>query len=231
MNIQTNKTTNGQPHLSGEQLNLLLRDDDGGDQFGAAIDHLESCVDCQHRLTALAAEDSWWNDAHSLLSDGGNSEPRWRPDESKSSLPTGDYPQDSQAIDQMLREVLGTPRHPEMFGRLGRYDIERVIGHGGMGVVLKAHDSELNRPIAIKLLAGHLAHVGAARERFSREGRAAAAVVHEHVVAIHNVESNGKVPFLVMQYVPGRSLQARVDQDGPLAPRKSCESACRRLAA
>ena len=53
--------------------------------------------------------------------------------------------------------------HPEMLGRLGRYDIERVIGSGGMGIVLKAHDSELNRPIAIKLLAPHLAHVGAAR--------------------------------------------------------------------
>ena len=82
--------------------------------------------------------------------------------------------------------------------------------------MLKAHDSELNRPIAIKLLAPHLAHVGAARERFAREGRAAAAVVHEHVVAIYNVESGGPVPFLVMQYVPGRSLQARVTEDGPL---------------
>ena len=79
-----------------------------------------------------------------------------------------------------------------MLGRLGRYDIERVIGSGGMGIVLKAHDSELNRPIAIKLLAPHLAHVGAARERFAREGRAAAAVVHEHVVAIYNVESDGE---------------------------------------
>jgi serine/threonine protein kinase len=216
MKTHATKTTNGQPHLSSEQLNLLLRDENGSEQFGAAIDHLESCSECQRRLTALAADDSWWRGAHSLLSDGGTGEPRWRPDESISSMATGDFPHDSLSIDQMLREVLGTPRHPEMFGRLGRYDIERVIGHGGMGIVLKAHDSELNRPIAIKLLAGHLAHVGAARERFSREGRAAAAVVHEHVVAIHNVESNGKVPFLVMQYVPGRSLQARVDQDGPL---------------
>jgi serine/threonine protein kinase len=100
---------------------------------------------------------------------------------------------------------------------LGRYDIERVIGAGGMGIVLKAHDSELNRPIAVKILASHLAHVGAARERFAREGRAAAAVVHEHVVAIYNVETSGEVPFLVMQYVPGRSLQSRVDAEGPLA--------------
>jgi serine/threonine protein kinase len=120
-------------------------------------------------------------------------------------------------MDDSLRALLGEPGHPELLGRLGRYDIERVIGSGGMGIVLKAHDSELNRPIAIKVLAGHLAHVGAARERFAREGRAAAAVVHEHVVAIYNVESDGAVPFLVMQYVPGRSLQARVDEDGPLA--------------
>ena len=47
--------------------------------------------------------------------------------------------------------------------------------------------------------------------------RAAAAVVHEHVVAIHNVETQGDVPYLVMQYVPGQSLQSRVDQHGPLA--------------
>ena len=115
-----------------------------------------------------------------------------------------------------MLKLLGTPNHPEMLGRLGRYDIEKIIGSGGMGVVLKAHDSELNRPIAIKLLAPHLSHVAAARERFAREGRAAAAVVHEHVVAIYNVEADGAQPFLIMQYVPGRSLQARVDDDGPL---------------
>jgi serine/threonine protein kinase len=114
-------------------------------------------------------------------------------------------------------KLLGVPKHPEMLGRLGRYDIEKIIGSGGMGIVLKAHDSELNRPIAIKLLAPHLSHVGAACERFAREGRAAAAVVHEHVVAIYNVEADGTLPFLTMQYVPGHSLQARVDENGPLS--------------
>ena len=126
-------------------------------------------------------------------------------------------PSDRNSSDSAVRKLLAPPSHPELLGRLGRYDIERVIGAGGMGIVLKAHDSELNRPIAVKVLASHLAHVGAARERFAREGRAAAAVVHEHVVAIYNVESDGEVPFLVMQYVPGRSLQSRVDAEGPLA--------------
>src|SRR5204863_6603027 len=119
-------------------------------------------------------------------------------------------------IEDHVLSLLSTPSHPEMLGRLGRYDIEKIIGSGGMGVVLKAHDSELNRPIAIKLLAPHLSHVAAARERFAREGRAAAAVVHAHVVAIYNVEADGTLPFLTMQYVSGHSLQARVDENGPL---------------
>jgi serine/threonine protein kinase len=108
------------------------------------------------------------------------------------------------------------PSHPEMLGRLGRYEIERMIGSGGMGVVFKAFDTELNRPVAIKVLAPHLARNGAAKQRFGRESRAPAAVVHEHVVAIHNVESDGDTPFIVMQYVSGESLQACVARLGPL---------------
>ena len=75
----------------------------------------------------------------------------------------------------------------------------------------------MNRPVAIKLLAPHLARLGAARQRFAREARAAAAVVHEHVVPIHNVESEHANPFLVMQFIAGESLQARVERDGPLS--------------
>ena len=143
--------------------------------------------------------------------------PRWEPDLSASPTFSSDAATNRPWIEDELLALLGRPNHPEMLGRLGRYDIEKVIGSGGMGIVLKAHDSELNRPIAIKLLAPNLSHVGAARERFAREGRAAAAVVHEHVVAIYNVEADGKLPFLIMQYVAGRSLQMRVDDYGPLA--------------
>jgi serine/threonine protein kinase len=117
----------------------------------------------------------------------------------------------------MARQLLGPPSHPEMLGRLGRYEVERLIGAGGMGIVFKAFDTELNRPVAIKVLAPHLAGSGAARQRFAREARAAAAVVHEHVVAIHNVETEAASPFLVMQYVAGESLQGRLDRQGPLA--------------
>lgn len=205
-------------HLTASELRLLLDADEAREAssggFLDAAGHLERCETCRSRLTTLAAEPSWWGEAQSIL--GSEQEARWEPDLSQSQvLLAGVEPAQQAVHDQVLR-LLGAPNHPEMLGRLGRYDIEKVIGSGGMGVVLKAHDSELNRPIAIKILAPHLSHVAAARERFAREGRAAAAVVHEHVVAIHNVEADGTLPFLVMQYVPGRSLQMRVDEDGPL---------------
>jgi hypothetical protein len=200
-------------------LALLLSDDhDGDDELRSVADHLGHCEKCQSRLAALAADDSWWSDARQSLS--GTEEFAWMPDLSAVTQASSDRLPPSAELESSVKKLLSAPSHPELLGRLGRYDIERVIGSGGMGVVLKAHDSELNRPVAIKVLAAHLAHVGAARERFAREGRAAAAVVHEHVVAIHNVETEGTVPFLVMQYVAGESLQARVDAEGPLAVEK-----------
>jgi serine/threonine protein kinase len=75
----------------------------------------------------------------------------------------------------------------------------------------------LNRNVAIKVLSASLATTGAARSRFLREARAAAAVVHEHVVGVFAVAEAAGLPFLVMEYVSGRSLQDRLDRDGPLS--------------
>ena len=75
----------------------------------------------------------------------------------------------------------------------------------------------LNRNVAIKVLSASLASTGAARSRFLREARAAAAVVHEHVVGVFAVAESAGLPFLVMEYVSGRSLQDRLDRDGPLS--------------
>jgi hypothetical protein len=193
----------------------LLSDDEDSDPFRRAAHHLESCETCQSKLTTFAGDPDLWHDAQTLLST--DNQPRWQPDMSQCSAVLSDSNEAEASVDDRVLKLLGVPKHPEMLGRLGRYDIEKIIGSGGMGIVLKAHDSELNRPIAIKILAPHLSHVGAARERFAREGRAAAAVVHEHVVAIYNVEADGTLPFLTMQYVPGHSLQHRVDENGPLS--------------
>ncbi len=197
-------TTKPMSPCDESQLQLLLFGDEGSDQFRAAAEHVELCETCQQRLTELAGDARCWSDVHELLGDTD-----------ADSLPADAEVVESEISGEDLT-FLQPPSHPELLGRLGRYEVERVIGRGGMGIVLKGFDTELNRPVAIKVLAPHLAHSGPARRRFAREGRAAAAVVHEHVVAIHNVETEGEVPFLVMQYVAGESLQARVERQGPL---------------
>src|SRR5262249_49983849 len=101
-------------------------------------------------------------------------------------------------------------------GRLGPYEITGIIGRGGMGVVLKAHDVQLNRMVAVKVLAPQLAANPAARKRFPREARAAAAPGHPHVITIHAVGEENDVPYLVMECVDGVSLRHRIAQGGPL---------------
>jgi hypothetical protein len=101
-------------------------------------------------------------------------------------------------------------------GRIGPYQVTEVIGRGGFGIVFKAFDPALHRFVAIKVLAPQLATSVAARQRFAREARAAAAVSHEHIVAIHGVDEANGLPYLVMEYVSGISLQERLDRDGPL---------------
>ncbi|MCI0358499.1 MAG: protein kinase [Planctomycetaceae bacterium] len=105
-------------------------------------------------------------------------------------------------------------------GRLGHYEVNQVVGQGGMGTVLKAFDEKLHRVVAIKLMSPELATSGTARQRFSREARAAAAVSHEHVVTIHAVEDDHRPPYLVMQFVDGVSLQQKLDEKGALSTKE-----------
>jgi WD40 repeat protein len=91
-----------------------------------------------------------------------------------------------------------------------------LIGRGGMGVVFNAFDTVLQRVVAVKVLAPEMAANSTARRRFLREARAAAAVCHEHIVTIHAVEEQAGVPYIVMQYVAGISLEQKIRQQGPL---------------
>lgn len=99
---------------------------------------------------------------------------------------------------------------------LGKYTIQERIGAGGMGVVWKAIDPDLQRTVAIKVLGPHLRHSQTARRRFQREARAAAAISHPNVLTIHAVEEHDHVPFLVMEYVSGQSLKEYVTEKGKL---------------
>jgi serine/threonine protein kinase len=108
---------------------------------------------------------------------------------------------------------------PGRIGRLGEFDVVRVIGKGGMGVVLHAFDTNLLRDVAIKILDPHLATNSTARQRFCREARSAAAVTHDNLVTVYQVDedSSSGLPFLVMQLVVGESLEQRLRRSGKLS--------------
>lgn len=99
----------------------------------------------------------------------------------------------------------------------GRYELGRVLGRGGMGVVRAATDLRLGRPVAVKLLHPDLAADPSARGRFEEEARAAARLVHPNVVAVFDTGEHDGTPFIVMESLPGRSLADEI-VGGPLSP-------------
>jgi WD40 repeat protein len=105
---------------------------------------------------------------------------------------------------------------PDHLGRLEHYEVLAVVGHGGMGTVLKAFDEKLERLVAIKVMAPYLAMTATCRKRFTREARAAAAVRNEHIIAVYAVEEARRLPYFVMEFVPGNTLQERLDRSGAL---------------
>ena len=98
----------------------------------------------------------------------------------------------------------------------GRYRVERVLGEGAMAKVLLAHDAELGREVAVKLLDERLAADPSFRARFAREARVAAGLSHPNVVAVFDVGEDDGRPFIVMELVPGRTLEERLKRDGAL---------------
>jgi hypothetical protein len=110
---------------------------------------------------------------------------------------------------------------PDALGSLGHYEVLEVLGQGGFGIVFRAFDKVLERVVAIKVLAPEMAATSPARKRFLREARAAAQVRHENVVQIHAVEEL-PLPYLVMEFVPGETLQRRLDRTGPRPRAVTC---------
>jgi WD40 repeat protein/serine/threonine protein kinase len=174
--------------------------------------HLDGCPACQQLVETMGSHDSW----------PGPRKPGPRPIlESALRQVMAEMKGTPEATIAPCFEAPGGPMIPDWLadgtpGRFGPYEVSGVIGRGGMGIVLKAFDPTLNRHVAIKVLAPQLASSAAARRRFDREARAAAAVNHDNVVMIHQVQTHEGLPYLVMQYVPGMSLQERINHQGAL---------------
>lgn len=111
-----------------------------------------------------------------------------------------------------------------------RYRVDERVGVGSMGAVWRATDQLLNRVVAVKQILLNPGVPGfdaqayeEAKQRILREGRLAARLQHAHTVAVFDVVEHDDAPWLVMEYLPSRTLGALLDADGPLEPKRAAE--------
>lgn len=178
--------------------------------------HLTQCAACRAELERMAAAERDWGTAGTILRQladrdhghadgpdtiGGSGEgPEWY----------RECPVDF-AVDFLMPAAT-----PGGLGRLDDIEILEVAGRGSSGIVLKGWQEALRRLVAVKMLRPEVAEHAAARKRFVREAQAAAAVIHPHVMPIHAIQSQGRLPYLIMPFLDCESLQQRLDRQGPL---------------
>jgi eukaryotic-like serine/threonine-protein kinase len=119
--------------------------------------------------------------------------------------------------DATLFKFLAPPQADGELGRLGKYRILSVLGHGGMGVVYKAEDSVLNRVVALKAILPSLGVSASARKRFLREARTMGQLEHDHIVRLYEVGEDRGIPFLAMEFLVGEPLDQRLKSE-PVLP-------------
>lgn len=183
-----------------QNISLYLEDalSPGGET--AVEQHLDTCAECRQQIATQAGSGDQWADVTMALRLDD-----WD-DEHSSTRKSPAWP----------LALLGPTDDPCMLGRIGPFEVSGCVGVGGMGVVFKARDPALDRFAAVKVLSPQLAASETARIRFAREAKAAAAVVHDNVIAVHQVAEYQGLPYLVMPYVPGPSLEERIRRHGPM---------------
>jgi hypothetical protein len=118
---------------------------------------------------------------------------------------------------------LSAPAVPPGLRHHPRYRLLEVLGSGGMGVVYKAEHLVMGRLVALKIINRMLTSDPASVERFRREVRSAARLLHPHIVTAHDAEQAGDAHFLVMEYVEGDNLETLVREKGPLPIGLACD--------
>ena len=102
-----------------------------------------------------------------------------------------------------------------------RYELQEVVGSGGMAAVWRAHDRVLDRPVAVKVLHANLAGDPSFLERFKAEAMASARLTHPNIVSVFDTGADGSVAYIIMELVGGETLRDRLVHSGPLAPQEA----------
>ena len=105
----------------------------------------------------------------------------------------------------------------------GRYELGATLGVGGMAEVYRGRDSRLGRDVAVKILRTELAADPTFLARFRREAQAAASLNHPHIVAVYDTGEDGGVPYIVMEYVEGKTLRDVLRTEGRMLPQRALE--------
>ncbi|MCG8648499.1 MAG: serine/threonine protein kinase [Pirellulales bacterium] len=211
---------NATTHFRLDELQAFVDESLSPQKANQILGHLDNCSQCRQQLDRLAGSPGDWAVVADALSD--HFAPPKLPDrvhqpdhENETTKYRNQLAADRISL-SMIQSLLNPSDDPRSAGRIGPFEVMGIVGAGGMGVVLKAREPSLDRFVAIKLLAPHLASSPSARKRFAREGRAAAAVIHDNVMAIYQVAQWNEIPYLVMPYHPDPSLQQRIDAEGSL---------------
>jgi serine/threonine-protein kinase len=180
-------------------------------------EHLVLCQQCRGAMRRLEAGDA------APAPSGDLPETARDPESSATSayeVPTQTTPVPPGCEDPPNLSFLAPTARPDSLGRIAHYEILRILGGGGMGIVLKGFDPKLDRVVAIKLIDSRMASSERARRRFLREARSAAAINHVNVVTIHAVDEEHSMPYLVMECLVGRSLKERIEAGPRLGPQE-----------
>jgi serine/threonine protein kinase len=208
-----------------EELRQLLDGSLSGDRQEEYTHHMDSCAGCQAKLEEIATEGTNLSRVVEQLhvAEPAAESAYWPALQAlDKSMQRTIVPHETVRERDESLHFLQPASDSAYIGRMAHFDVMRVLGRGGMGVVLEAYDSKLQRNVALKVLAPELAGDDTARLRFCREARAAASITHENVVAVHQVEKSGDegLPYLVMQLIAGESLEQRLLREKKLPLRE-----------
>lgn len=229
-----------------EQLDQLIRGELPEDSSHLLTSHLETCSSCQATIEKLASGEI---PIGTIVADLSKLNPSDQSDYWKAISKVEEELEMGKQLSSQIRhatpqqlsetsapDVTPLPKRvttgdldflepsddPAYIGKLQHFQIARVIGRGGMGIVLEAFDTHLHRNVAVKVLNPSYQANDVAKQRFCREGRAAAAISHEHVVPMYHVAKaqQGEVAYLVMQLIEGETLENRLRPGQPLPARE-----------
>ncbi|MEM9825227.1 MAG: serine/threonine-protein kinase [Planctomycetota bacterium] len=228
-------------HPTPDQLTGLIQGTLSDQDDERLTGHLEECETCQERLQTIATgeipvdslvgglkqleptdQSALWPAIDKVTAEVHGATAARRDDVPAEVSPKNAVSQDAAPTSSPQGDLdfLEASDDPAYIGKLHHFQIARVIGRGGMGIVLEAFDTHLQRAVAIKVLNPQYQSNDIAKQRFCREGRAAAAISHEHVVPMYQVAKagEGEVAYLVMQLIEGDTLENRLSSGDPLPP-------------